>query len=166
MVRRNQLGGRNQDLNPEIAADSILASSAYVSKDVIVPESLLSIQAGLVLINGNLDSPLHAQRSASPPFEKSGLDLVNLGHLTLMGFQIFRLSYSAQAFLLGQQQTLSSAAVMLVLKGKQSRPPITRQSQTMTVCRGRREMKRFVNGGSLHGSVDVASEDSMTSAIE
>jgi hypothetical protein len=36
----------------------------------------------------------------------------------------------------------------------------------MTVCRGRRKMKRFVNGGSLHGSVDVASEDSMTSAIE
>jgi hypothetical protein len=27
-------------------------------------------------------------------------------------------------------------------------------------------MKRFVNGGSLHGPVDVASEDSMTSAIE
>ncbi|KAL9381811.1 hypothetical protein Peur_024846 [Populus x canadensis] len=116
MVRRNHLGGRNQDLNPEIAADSIVASPAYVSKDVIVPESLLSIQAGLVLINVNLDSPLQGQRSASHPFEKDGLDL-----------------------------------------GSRAGP---------TVCRGRREMKRFVNGGSLHGSVDVASEDSMTSAIE
>jgi hypothetical protein len=68
--------------------------------------------------------------------------------------------------LLSPSLSISSAALMLVLQGKQSRPSISRHSQTMTVCHGRRKMKRFVNGGSLHGSVDVASEDSMTSAIE